>query len=226
MRRGGGPFRTTGGFGGFAGPLTTRSPTVEDIMEDLEQRELQLAARMPAGSVLAVLYGQHAQIRNLFALVGGSQGQARQASFNQLRQLLALHEAGEEMVLRPVSKKVVGAEIVDARNEEESEAARVLAELEMLDVDGALFAAKLAAFETAVSDHALREESEEFPRLLSEISVEEQRKMGQRLLTVQKAAPTHPHPATAGSTVAQYAIGPFASLLDRARDAFAARQGE
>lgn len=197
---------------------------MDEVMQDLEQRELQIAARMPAGSVLAVLYGQHAQIRNLFALVSDSKGQTRQAAFDQLRQLLALHEAGEEMVLRPVSKKVVGAKVVNARNEEESEAARALAELETLDVGGAQFAAKLAEFETAVSDHALREEHEEFPGLLAVISVEQQRKMGQRLLAVQKAAPTHPHPAAAGSTAAQYAIGPFASLLDRAKDAFAARQ--
>ena len=35
----------------------------------------------------------------------------------------------------------------------------------------------------------------------------------------EKTAPTHPHPSTAGSPAAQWAVGPFASLVDRARDA-------
>jgi hypothetical protein len=33
------------------------------------------------------------------------------------------------------------------------------------------------------------------------------------------AVPTHPHPAAAGSPTAQWTFGPFASLVDRARDA-------
>ncbi|WP_326808284.1 MULTISPECIES: hypothetical protein [unclassified Streptomyces] len=47
----------------------------------------------------------------------------------------------------------------------------------------------------------------------------ERTKMGKRLLAVEKAAPTHPHPSAAGSTAMQWATGPFASVLDRARDA-------
>jgi hypothetical protein len=33
------------------------------------------------------------------------------------------------------------------------------------------------------------------------------------------AAPTHPHPSTAGSPIAQWMVGPWASLIDQARDA-------
>ncbi|MCQ4083678.1 hypothetical protein NGB36_24545 [Streptomyces sp. RB6PN25] len=43
--------------------------------------------------------------------------------------------------------------------------------------------------------------------------------MGTRLLAVEKIAPTHPHPEVAGSPMAQAAIGPFASLVDRTKDA-------
>jgi hypothetical protein len=32
-------------------------------------------------------------------------------------------------------------------------------------------------------------------------------------------APTHAHPAAAGSTTAQVLTGPFASMIDRVRDA-------
>jgi hypothetical protein len=42
--------------------------------------------------------------------------------------------------------------------------------------------------------------------------------MGRQLKAAESIAPTHPHPSAAGSTGAQYAAGPFASLVDRTRD--------
>jgi len=43
--------------------------------------------------------------------------------------------------------------------------------------------------------------------------------MGKTLQMAEKTAPTHPHPTAAGSTAAQVTLGPFASLVDHARDA-------
>ena len=193
---------------------------------NLAQKEREAAAALPPGSVLAVLYDQHARIRDLFDLVSAAGSpQAKQAAFDRLRELLAVHEAGEEMVVRPATKKVAGADAADARNAEESEAGRVLADLEKMDVTSPEFARALAEFEQAVSDHAQREEIEEFPYLLAEVGPEDQQKMGERLLAAEKAAPTHPHPGAAGSTTAQYAVGPFAALLDRAKDAFQRKTG-
>ena len=48
---------------------------------DMAQREREVAAQLPAGSVLAVLYEQHARIRDLFDLVTNSHGAARQAAW-------------------------------------------------------------------------------------------------------------------------------------------------
>lgn len=189
-------------------------------MVDMAQKEREAAAALPNGSVLAVLYDQHARIRELFSLVKTADGPAKQTAFDHLRELLAVHEAGEEMVVRPVTKKIVGEDVADARNHEESEAAHALADLEKLDVHGAEFARALEHLEQAVSDHAQHEEVEEFPRILAECSPEEQQKLGERLLKAEKTAPTHPHPGAAGSTVAQYTVGPFAALLDKAKDAF------
>jgi hypothetical protein len=187
---------------------------------NLAQKEREAAAALPQGSILAVLYDQHARIREQFELVKSADGAARQTAFDHLRELLAVHEAGEEMVVRPATKKIVGAEVADARNEEESEAAHVLADLEKMDVASAEFARTFAEFEQAVSDHALHEENEEFPAILAQVSTEDQQKMGERLLKAEKTAPTHPHPGAAGSTTAQYTVGPFAALLDKAKDAF------
>jgi hypothetical protein len=81
------------------------------------------------------------------------------------------------------------------------------------------FDTRLAEFEKAVDDHAEAEESEEFPAILSSCDEDQRRSMGKHLRAAEGIAPTHPHPSTAGSTTAQYAVGPIASLVDRTRDA-------
>lgn len=177
------------------------------------------AAKLPHDDIIAVLLNQHARVRDLFAAVHVSVGDEKRAKFAELRALLAVHEAAEEMILRPVAKREAGEREVVARNEEEEEAGRILAELERMDPDGSQFEAKLGEFEKAVGEHADHEEREEFPAVRTGCSQEQRQKMGKRLLRAERTAPTHPHPAAAGSPAAQWAVGPFASLLDRARDA-------
>lgn len=178
------------------------------------------AAHLLPGGVVSVLLEQHTRIRELFAEVTRARGQERQRAFDELRELLAVHEAGEEIVVRPVTKNVQAGAVADARNAEEKDAATTLAKLEKLDVESFVFGEMLAELERDVTNHAEREESEEFPYLLTEVDHDTQVAMGLQLLNAQHAAPTHPHPTAAGSTVAQVAIGPFAALLDRARDEF------
>jgi hemerythrin superfamily protein len=182
-------------------------------------QELAQAASLPEGDVVRILLEQHARIRELFADVSSAEGEHKAQAFDELRALLAVHETAEEMVLRPVSKKAAGEAVADARNHEESEANEVLKELEKLDVSSAEFDQKLAAFEKAVSDHADAEEREEFPQILSSCDGDKRADMGRRLKATESIAPTHPHPSTAGSPTAQWAVGPFVSLVDRARDA-------
>jgi hypothetical protein len=178
------------------------------------------AAELPPGSLVAVLLNQHGWIRKLFAEVDSTRGKERQAAFDTLRTLLAIHEAGEEIVVRPISKKADDGAVADARNAEEKTAAGVLADLEKLDVDGEEFAQKLAAFKKDVFEHAEHEEREEFPYLLTALDADRQLKLGARLVKVEGGSPPHPHPSTAGSTVKQVIVNPFAALLDEARDLF------
>jgi hemerythrin superfamily protein len=180
------------------------------------------AAELPEGDVVRVLLEQHARIRDLFAEVKSETGDHKKQAFDELRALLAVHETAEELVLRPATKRVGddrGDRVADARNQEESEANKVLKDLESLDVESAEFDAKLAEFEKAVDSHAEAEESEEFPMILDSCDEDERQTMGSHMLTAEKIAPTHPHPSTAGSTTAQFAVGPIASLIDRTRDA-------
>jgi hypothetical protein len=183
------------------------------------QEDRARAQELPEGDVVRILLEQHAQVRDLFAQLQASPASGRGALFDELRALLAVHETGEELVLRPEAEGDDWHRVADARNQEEKEANKVLAELEDLDPQSEAFLAKLTAFETAVDQHAEAEEREEFPRVLAVLDADERQKLGARLLSVEKLAPTHPHPSAAGSPVAQALTGPFASMVDRVRDA-------
>lgn len=187
---------------------------------NIADEEMRMAEQRPPRSVIAVLQEQHSQIRQLFAQVKATHGASRQMSFDRLRELLAIHEVGEELVLRPVSSELVTGTVTQARNEEEREAAKALAELESLDVNSAEFNKKFAEFEQAVDEHARREEQEEFPVVNAECDEQEQRRLATKLLEAEQKAPTHPHPGPAGSTTAVRVVGPFAALLDKARDSY------
>jgi hemerythrin superfamily protein len=169
--------------------------------------------------VVEILLRQHERIREGFIQVKAATGGEKQERFNELRALLAAHETAEEMVLRPVTVQTAGPEVADARNAEEKSANQALAELDRMDVTGPEFERAFADFQAAVLEHAAREEQDEFPHVREGRSPEQLASMGRVLLAVEKVAPTHPHPSTAGSPTAQWAVGPFASVLDRARDA-------
>jgi len=180
------------------------------------------AAELPDGDVVRVLLEQHARIRDLFAEVKTESGEHKKHAFDELRALLAVHETAEEMVLRPVTSKVDGGQgkqVAEARNQEESEANEVLKKLEGLDVTSPEFDTELSSFEKDVDSHAEAEENQEFPLILAECDEEQRQTMGKHILSAEKIAPTHPHPSAAGSTTAQYTMGPFASIIDRTRDA-------
>jgi hemerythrin superfamily protein len=176
-------------------------------------------AGSPLEDVVAILLEQHRRIRELFSDVKSATGEHKQQAFDELRALLAAHETAEEMVVRPASSRSAGRAVAEARNEEENRANHVLADLEKLGTEAPKFDALFAQFEVAVLEHARREETEEFPNLMADRDEAELVRMGQALRAAEKIAPTHPHPSTAGSPAAQWTVGPFASLVDRARDA-------
>lgn len=174
---------------------------------------------LPEHDVVGILLRQHARITELFGDVRGAEGEHRSQAFDELRALLAAHETAEEMVLRPFTAAHVGQDVADAHNTEEEHANHVLADLEKLDVGSAEFDRLFTEFEGSVLAHAEHEETLEFPFVEKQASREQLERMGRALLAAERLAPTHPHPGTAGSPAAQWAVGPFASLLDRARDA-------
>jgi hypothetical protein len=187
------------------------------------QEDRAEAATLPEGDIIRLLLEQHAQIKELFQRIPTTTGPAKADLFNQLRALLAVHETAEELVLRPVVKETVGEAEAEARNHEELEANKVLADLETLDVNSPDFDRQLEEFRRAVDEHAEKEEKEEFPGIIREVTADQRQMLGKRLRLTESIAPTHPHPEAADSMGKQVASAPFLSIVDRVKDALAAR---
>ena len=173
-----------------------------------------------ARDVVVFLKAQHEQIKALFVQVLATSGDERERAFVQLRRVLAVHETAEEEVVHPRARTEIdnGATIVDARLQEEHEAKEALAELEKLAVDSAEFDAKLRSLQRDVLEHAEAEEQQEFARLEVALDDEQLHRMRNAVKMAEAMAPTRPH-AGVESAAANLLAGPFASMLDRARDA-------
>jgi hemerythrin superfamily protein len=173
-----------------------------------------------ASDVVSFLKQQHEQIKGLFTAVLARHGTGREEAFLELRRLMAIHETAEEEVVHPAAKRArgIGEAIVAARLREENEAKKALIELEKLDVDSADFASKFRTLNAAVLAHAQSEEVEEFEKLTGELSEDHLLRMRKAVQFAEAVSPTRAHPGIE-SPGANMLIGPFATLVDRARDA-------
>jgi hemerythrin superfamily protein len=174
-----------------------------------------------AQDVVEYLKAQHETIKELFVeTLDAADTAERERAFTRLRTLLAVHETAEEMMVHPrVRRKIEnGDAVVDARLAEEHDAKEALAQLEKMDIGTAEFTKALIHLQAAVLAHAENEETEEFPLLEEQLDEAELQKLTVAVQAAERIAPTHPHPGVELG-VANFALGPFVSLLDRARDA-------
>jgi hemerythrin superfamily protein len=177
-----------------------------------------------ARDVVSFLKSQHEQIKAGFEQVLASSGSDREEAFVQLRRLLAVHETAEEEIVHPRAKREIanGDAVVDARLKEEHEAKEALSELEKLDVASPEFETKLRTLQADVIEHAEAEEHQEFDKLEAELDDEQLQRMRKAVELAEKMAPTRPH-AGVESPAANMMAGPFAMMLDRARDAISGK---
>lgn len=179
---------------------------------------------LPEGSVIAILLEEHTAIHDLFARIRASAGAEKSAAFDELKALLARHEASERQVLRPATRRLAGRRVTRELDLEEADNAELLAGLEQLDITNALFDFHISTFERAVADHIAYEEAQEFTAVLDKCSPAEQLALGRRLQLADTAAPASTlRSRVIGSPLVRDALGSFATVLDRARDALTAK---
>lgn len=205
----------------------TRAWSMDRERPALQRGEKAMKTMSPIHSgedVVAFLKGQHKQVKALFDEVLVSKGTEREKAFLRLRRMMAVHETAEEEIVHPVARRVVpnGDAIVRRRLSEESQAKTALAELEKLDFASGNFEARFRTLQADVIAHAESEESEEFSKLSDQLDANQLARMKKAAELAEAVAPTRPHPAV-GSATANLLVGPFASMIDRARDALSAK---
>lgn len=170
--------------------------------------------------VVDFLTGQHQRIKELFDETLLAAGAERDESFVRLRRLLAVHETAEEEIVHPRAARELdhGRNVVDARLAEEKQAKVALGDLENVDIDSEFFTEKLRELRDAVIEHAGHEERDEFAGLRDELGDTELELMERAVKLAEAIAPTRPHPGAESATANAF-FGPFASMVDRARDA-------
>jgi hemerythrin superfamily protein len=181
-----------------------------------------MATMISSGTdVVTFLKEQHFQIKQLFSLVNSTHGTERENAFYALRRLLAVHETAEEEIVHPAARRSLpnGEAVVDALLRQENEAKKVLTDLEDLNVDSPEFETKFTMLERSVLVHANAEETQEFIQLGAVLDPDRLDSMRKAAEFAEKVAPTRPHPGVESAT-ANVLAGPFASMMDRARDAF------
>lgn len=173
-----------------------------------------------------LLRQQHEQVKNLFGEFDQSAGSQRQAVFDSIRVLLAMHETAEEMIVYPEARHLGDApeRIVKDRLAEEDEAKKVLAGLEKRGVDGDGFEADFASFREFVLRHATAEETEVFPLLDVNVDPHKLREMAETILVVESVSSTHAHAHSPESAIGNIILGPFVALIDQVRDKIAEHQ--
>ncbi len=170
--------------------------------------------------VIAFLETQHEDIKGLLERVADTTGAARAEAFLTLRKTLAVHETAEEEIVHPAARRAIGGgeRIVGARLDEEKAVKTVLGDLEQLDVDSREFTTKLGGLRMLVLLHAFAEERDEFAALANRFDHDRLERMRKAARLAEAIAPTRPHPGRE-SAIANLLVGPFASMLDRSRDA-------
>lgn len=151
---------------------------------------------MTASTVIDVLESQHQHVKKLLDNIASGKGQKMEDDFCDLRRMVAVHETSEEEIVYPAIRSIggEGAVIVERREAEEEEGARVLGRLEKLEVGSAEFTQLFAKFREAVLKHATTEEQEVFPLLKSSQSRARLEAMAVEFERADKAVPAHGHP--------------------------------
>lgn len=139
---------------------------------------------------------------------------------------LVRHSVAEEMYVYPAMKKHLpdGDEAVQHDTEEHKELEATMKKLEAVDADDITFTQLMSELETTLRDHIDDEESDQFPQLRARIPHDELVKMGGKVETAKKIAPTRPHPMAPNNQVFHKMVGPGVGLVDRLRDKLTGRE--
>lgn len=172
--------------------------------------------------IFAILQKDHTEVKDLLAQVDHAAPGSQKLKDLVERIVIeeSKHEAVEEAYFWPmVRDKVQGGEqLTEKALAQESEAKKVLAQLEGLAATEPKFIELVTTFAKAGREHIAYEEEQIWPKLRSVLTRREQDELGEKVAHAKKSAPTRPHPNTPSSPEVQKVAGPVAAATDKVRD--------
>lgn len=179
---------------------------------------------------ITFLRQDHKSVLGLFeALDGAPSGTGAEASglqtmVNNLIIAESQHEAIEEQFFWPAVRNAIGDGLADKAIEQEQAGKKLLQRLEDGKPGEPGYHEALQEFIAAGREHIAYEQDVVWPQVEVVISRADLEKIGEKLETAKKVAPTRPHPDTPPSPAVLKTMGMGAAVVDRVRDAITGRR--
>jgi hemerythrin-like domain-containing protein len=196
-------------------------------VDDPRAQEQTMTDTANEQDVVAILTTDHREALDLIAQIKLATGKDdRRDLADTLISELVRHSVAEEMYVYPAMKEYLpdGEEAVEHDTEEHKELEATMKKLEAADAGEPEFARLMTELETTLRDHIDDEESDQFPLLRQRVPHDELVKIGSKVETAKKIAPTRPHPLAPNNQVFHKLVGPGVGLVDRLRDKLTGRE--
>lgn len=178
---------------------------------------------------ITFLRQDHQSVLGLFeTLDGAPSGSGAESSgletmVNNLIIAESQHEAVEEQFFWPAVRNAIGDSLADKAIEQEQAGKKLLQRLEDGKPGDPDYHEALQEFVKAGREHIAYEQEVVWPQVEVAISREELEKIGEKLETAKKMAPTRPHPGTPPNPAVLKTVGMAAAVVDHVRDAVTGR---
>ncbi|BCL27976.1 hemerythrin domain-containing protein [Streptomyces aurantiacus] len=180
------------------------------------------------GNVISELTTDHREVDELFAQIEAlpADDQDRRRLADQLTMELIRHSVAEEAYLYPTVRRYVddGDDLADKELADHAEVERLLKELEGCEPGDGRFESLVTQLKASVTTHVADEEGHLFPALADVCSPEALEKLGEKVRSAKKTAPTRPHPSAPDTPPANKLLAPGAGMVDRVRDLLTGRR--
>jgi hemerythrin-like domain-containing protein len=183
---------------------------------------------------LSLLRADHESVLGMFEVLDGAPkgtGSVQSGLDTMVTNLViaeSQHEAIEEQLFWPAVRKALdnGDELADRAIAQEQEGKKLLQRLEDGAPGEAGYHQALAEFIKAGREHIAFEQDQVWPLLAEAVGKDELEKLGEKLETAKKVAPTRPHPDTPPNPLVQKTMGTGAAIVDHVRDAASGRAAD
>jgi hypothetical protein len=136
------------------------------------------------------------------------------------------HEAIEEQFFWPAVRAAIGDGVADKAIEQEQAGKKLLQRLEDGKPGEPDYHDALQEFVKAGREHIAYEQDVVWPMVEAAIGREDLEKIGEKLATAKKIAPTRPHPDTPPNPSVLKTVGMGGAVVDHVRDAITGRRDD